>query len=167
MKNGTVVFPDRAPARLDVAIRDGRFAALLAPGSGRRRGAEAIDAAGKHVFPGLIDAHVHFGFGEQITEYSTETVYAAQGGFSTVLGYFLNNEAYDQVFNREKDTPESAATWTTASTSRRPTSCTSTSCRLRKDYGVTSFKYFMNFKGEEGRYWGWTAPTTATLRTAP
>ena len=32
VKNGTVVFPDRAPARLDVAIRDGRFAALLEPG---------------------------------------------------------------------------------------------------------------------------------------
>jgi len=32
-----------------------------------------------------------------------------------------------------------------------------------KDYGVTSFKYFMNFKGEEGRYLGLTARTTLLL----
>ena len=39
--------------------------------------------------------------GEKITEYSTETANAAQGGFTTVLGYFLNNEAYGEVFRRE------------------------------------------------------------------
>ena len=37
VRNGTVVFPDRAPARLDVAVRDGRFAALLEPGRPHRR----------------------------------------------------------------------------------------------------------------------------------
>jgi dihydropyrimidinase len=152
--NGDVVSPKEGVRRLDIGVRDGRVAALLAPGAGAEA-KEVIDAKGRLVFPGLIDAHVHFGFGEPITEYTTETVYAAQGGFSTVLGYFLNNEPYGGVFERElahaKDRAhvDFAFHFSTAS-----------ELHLEelgdyvRDYGVTSFKYFMNFKGEEGRYLG-------------
>lgn len=152
--NGTIVFPN-APAKLgDIAIKDGRIADILAPSSGVSS-TNRIDASGRHVFPGLIDAHIHFGFGEPVTEYSTETTYAAQGGFSTVIGYFLNNEAYGGVFEREigharpRAFIDFAFHFSTAS-----------ELHLRelasyvRDYGVTSFKYFMNFKGEEGRYLG-------------
>ena len=154
VENGTVVFPDRAPARLDVAIRDGKFAALLEPGTGAAA-AKVVDASGKHVFPGLIDCHVHFGFGEKITEYSTETVYAAQGGFATIIGYFLNNEAYDAVYAREAGYARERCHvdygfhFSTANELHREELP-----RYVAEFGVTSFKYFMNFKGEEGRYLG-------------
>src|SRR3954463_3292501 len=43
---------------LDVLVRDGEIAeigdSLTAP-----EGAETVDAAGKHLFPGFIDPHVH------------------------------------------------------------------------------------------------------------
>lgn len=42
----------------DLEIRDGRFSRILPPGSGSPSD-EAIDLAGKHVLPGLIDCHVH------------------------------------------------------------------------------------------------------------
>jgi dihydropyrimidinase len=112
-------------------------------------------AAGRHVFPGLIDAHVHFGFGEKITEYDTETIYAAQGGFTTILGYFLNNEAYTEVYAREQ-----AHARTRCRVDYGFHFSTADELHIRelgayvRDYGVTSFKYFMNFKGEEGRYLG-------------
>jgi dihydropyrimidinase len=127
VENGTVVFLIARP-RADVAIRDGRFAALLEPGAGASA-AKVVDASGQHVFPGLIDCHVHFGFGEKITEYTTETVYAAQGGFTTIIGYFLNNEAYDAVYAREMSHARSVATSTSAFTSRPRTSCIARSCR--------------------------------------
>jgi hypothetical protein len=152
---GTVVFPDAEPALLDVAIRDGRIAALLQPGSPPGWSAERTDATGRHVFPGLIDAHVHFGFAEPVTEYSTETVYAAQGGFTTVLGYFLNNDGYAGVFEREIGHARARAHvdfgfhFSTASEQHLEELE-----RYVRDYGVTSFKYFMNFRGEEGRYLG-------------
>ncbi len=63
LRGGTVVFPDRAPARQDVLVQDGRIAALLDPDSAAPAGIPEQSAAGLHVFPGLIDAHVHFGFG--------------------------------------------------------------------------------------------------------
>jgi dihydropyrimidinase len=154
MCNATVVFPNAEAARVDVAIRDGAIAALLAPDSGVQA-RDVIDLTGKHLFPGLIDAHVHFGFGEPITEYSTETVYAAQGGFTTVIGYFLNNEDYADVFDREI-----AYAGPRAHIDYAFHFCTASEEHLRRladyvrDYGVTSFKYFMNFRGEEGRYLG-------------
>lgn len=152
--HGRVVDPHTGVQALDIGIKEGRIAALLAPGT-PADSAEVIDAAGQLVFPGLIDAHVHFGFGEPITEYSTETVYAAQGGFSTVLGYFLNNESYGGVFEREiahaqpRALVDFAFHFSTASELHLQELD-----RYVRDYGVNSFKYFMNFKGEEGRYLG-------------
>jgi dihydropyrimidinase len=139
---------------IDIGVTDGKIAALLAPG-GQPEAAETIDAAGLSVFPGLIDAHVHFGFGEPVTEYSTETVYAAQGGFTTVLGYFLNNEPYGGVFEREL-----ALAAPRAHVDFGFHFSTASEQHIREldeyvaRYGVTSFKYFMNFRGEEGRYLG-------------
>ena len=42
----------------DLAIRDGRIAAIVAPGT-ELETAETIDATGKHVLPGAIDVHSH------------------------------------------------------------------------------------------------------------
>lgn len=155
VKNGTLVSPTEGELRADVALRDGRIAAVLAPGEAVDGAREVIDARGLHVFPGLIDCHVHFGFAEPVTEYTTETVYAAQGGFSTIVAYFLNNEGYGGVFEREmahaapRCHVDFAFHFSTASEQHLAELESYTS-----RYGVTSFKYFMNFKGEEGRYLG-------------
>jgi N-acyl-D-amino-acid deacylase len=58
LRNGTVIDGTRAPRYVaDVAVRDGRIAAI-----GKLTGARAdteIDAAGRIVAPGFIDAHTH------------------------------------------------------------------------------------------------------------
>src|SRR5438477_552633 len=44
----------------DVLIRDGRIAELGSPGSLRvPENGDSLDAAGKHLFPGFVDPHVH------------------------------------------------------------------------------------------------------------
>lgn len=155
LRGGIVVSPDRDPEALDVLVENGRIAALLTPGTPVFAHAAERRIDGLHVFPGLIEAHMHFGFGEKITEYSTETAHAAIGGFSTVLGYFLNNEAYSDVFQREQAYAKERAHvdyafhFSTASEQH-----VQELDSYVRDYGVTSFKYFMNFKGEEGRYLG-------------
>ncbi|UUZ62893.1 hypothetical protein LP417_24125 [Polaromonas sp. P1-6] len=84
-----------------------------------------------------------------------ETAHAAIGGFTTVLGYFLNNEAYSEVYKREQ-----AYAQPRAHVDYGFHFSTASELHVKelesyvKDYGVTSFKYFMNFKGEEGRYLG-------------
>ena len=155
LRDGTVVRPGHAPEPLDILVREGRIAGLLRPGEPVAAGTPEQSARGLHVFPGLIDAHVHFGFGEKITEYDTETTYAAQGGFTTIVAYFLNNEAYGNVYAREQEYASARCRVDYAFHFS-----TANEAHIRelesyvRDYGVTSFKYFMNFKGEEGRYLG-------------
>ncbi|MFD2137789.1 dihydroorotase family protein [Novosphingobium resinovorum] len=152
--NGTIVDPVGGIASGDIAIIDGRIAARLVPGSGVTA-RETIDASGLHVFPGLIDTHVHFGFGEPITEYTTETQHAAIGGFTSILGYFLSSDGYGDIFDaehahaRERSHIDFGFHFSVASERH-----VEEMERYVADYGVTSFKYFMNFKGEEGRYLG-------------
>lgn len=56
LRGGTVVTSDSA-CEMDVAIADGSIAAL---GSNLGEAREIVDATGQHIFPGLIDSHVHF-----------------------------------------------------------------------------------------------------------
>lgn len=57
IRNGSVVTPGGVE-KVSIAISDGLIAAVEPDISGDA--AEEIDAAGLHVLPGLIDAHVHF-----------------------------------------------------------------------------------------------------------
>src|SRR5258705_11632734 len=57
IRGGEVVTPTGVP-ELDIAIEDGAIVELAPDLIGQSR--ETIDANGLHVFPGLIDPHVHF-----------------------------------------------------------------------------------------------------------
>lgn len=84
--DGTVVTSTgRYPA--DVAVREGRIAALLSPGEGRAFTARLVDARGLFVLPGAIDVHVHFrdpGLTHK-EDFLSGTAAAACGGVTTVL----------------------------------------------------------------------------------
>jgi allantoinase len=57
VRGGTVVTPE-ALLLADIGIAGGQITALQPGLAGSSR--EALDATGRHVFPGLIDSHVHF-----------------------------------------------------------------------------------------------------------
>src|SRR5690349_11865027 len=57
VRNGAVV-AEAGVGTADVAVADGRIAELAPEVEGTARA--EIDATGLHVFPGVIDAHVHF-----------------------------------------------------------------------------------------------------------
>jgi allantoinase len=57
IRGGKVVDPEGV-RRADIGVVEGRIA-RIAPEAGGSA-AETIDAAGLHVFPGILDAHVHF-----------------------------------------------------------------------------------------------------------
>ncbi|WP_372459158.1 dihydropyrimidinase [Streptomyces huiliensis] len=78
----------------DVLVEDGKVAALGATGSSVARGWTAdrtIDAAGKYVVPGGVDAHTHFEFpfgGTSSSDtFETGTRAAAWGGTTTVVDF--------------------------------------------------------------------------------
>ena len=72
----------------DVLIRDGHIAELGSPGSlSAPPDAETIEAAGKHLFPGFVDPHVHLRTpGQEYKEdLETGTAAAAAGGFCALI----------------------------------------------------------------------------------
>ena len=59
IRGGTVIDPSQnLAADRDVAVKDGKIAALLEPGTGGQAQV-TVDATGQLVTPGLIDLHVH------------------------------------------------------------------------------------------------------------
>src|SRR5689334_4013660 len=93
IRNGTLVTTttDEPSSVSDLAIAEGRFAAI-APGIGGNA-TEEIDATGLHVFPGLVDAHVHFNEpGRADWEgFVTGTAALAAGGTTTYFDMPLNS----------------------------------------------------------------------------
>jgi dihydroorotase-like cyclic amidohydrolase len=92
--NGTAVVPHVGPVRCDVAVRDGRIAALAdeIPAAG----ADAvIDARGQLVLPGAVDSHFHIGiYRDLAADAESETASALAGGVTTVLSYFRTGSHY-------------------------------------------------------------------------
>src|SRR6266516_7671875 len=89
VRNGTLV-TTRGVIRSDLAIADGGIVALAQDLDGAGR--EDIDAAGMHIFPGVIDAHVHFNEpGRTHWEgFATGTRALAAGGTTTFFDMPLN-----------------------------------------------------------------------------
>jgi dihydroorotase len=71
----------------DVVVRDGRIAALAAPGAAETGGAEVVEAEGLHAFPAFFDPHVHLRTPghEHKEDVETGTRAAAAGGYCGIL----------------------------------------------------------------------------------
>lgn len=90
IRNGQVVLEDGVKTT-DIAIEGGRIAAV---GQDLGQAKETIDAAGLHVFPGLIDPHVHFNEpGREDWEgLATGSAALAAGGGTTFFDMPLNSD---------------------------------------------------------------------------
>jgi len=89
VRGGRVVRPSGV-AEAAIAIADGRIVAIaseemLPPAS------TAIDASGKYVLPGLVDAHTHV----YLDSYRTISESAAFGGVTTLLSYIWPDQDQD------------------------------------------------------------------------
>lgn len=91
---GTVVLAGAGSARADIGIRDGRIAGIadaIAPADAD----DVIDAGGRLIVPGGVDAHVHLGIYRDMAEDTrTETASSIAGGVTTVLSYFRTGTHY-------------------------------------------------------------------------
>jgi dihydropyrimidinase len=88
--NGTVVHLSGV-SLADILVADGRIVGLADPGSGR--GTRIVDATGRIVLPGGVDAHVHFLIGfmgqRSVYDFHSGTIAALRGGNTTVIDFAL------------------------------------------------------------------------------
>ncbi|MGH3680332.1 MAG: dihydroorotase [Natronosporangium sp.] len=152
---GTAVLPGVGEVRADLGVRDGRIATItdrLRPADGDRH----LDATGKVVLPGAVDSHYHLGIYRDLAEdTASETTSSLVGGVTSVISYFrtgshyLNRTgSYREIFpevlstvaGRAKvDYAFHLAPMTREHIDELPW--------LVKEMGVTSFKYYMFYKG--------------------
>ncbi len=84
---------------MDILLRDGRVAAIAAPGKLRGQADKTFNARGCIVAPGLIDVHVHLREPGQSHKETivTGTAAAAAGGFTSVCAMPNTNPVNDSV----------------------------------------------------------------------
>ena len=158
LSGGTVVLPGTGRSAVDVLVRDGRVAALVAaddPAPASR----VLDCRGRVVLPGAVDAHVHLGpnitYPQGEGDALPESRAAAAGGVTSLLAYLMSPQPYDEVFPTAKQ----------AMTDHSLVNFGFHFCVVSQeqldnlphyigDLGVSSFKFFMNFRGDEGAYLG-------------
>lgn len=152
IEHGLVVTPQGVEQQ-DLLIDGGRIIARTAPGAmAGLEVANRIDARGLHVLPGVIDPHAHFGLGGD-EDWAEESKSAVLGGVTTVLNYVMTSGSYQEEVAREL---ELAGAGSMVDYGFHICPCMPDHLEQFDTYvdelGVTSFKYFMHFRGEEGAY---------------
>ncbi|GAB3564972.1 amidohydrolase family protein [Amycolatopsis endophytica] len=155
-----VVRPDAAdgePELLDIAVDDGTIT-RVAPGLPADDAARVIDGRGLLAFPGVVDAHQHWGiYNELSTDTRTESRASAQGGVTTSLTYmrtgqyYLNKGGSYRDFFPEVLSKSAGNAYVDYAFHLAPMSSQHIEeiPYLVEEHGVTSFKIFM-FYGSHG-----------------
>jgi len=149
---GRLVIPE-GETRAAVGIADGRITAILSEES-RPVAREVLDLGGKVVLPGVIDPHTHVTLGPP-DGWFTETRAAAVAGITTVLDFQLLSSSYLEAYPRIRAEADARAC-----VDYGLHFCPSVDQHLDEldvwveEVGVSSFKFYMNFRGDEGAYLG-------------
>ncbi|MEV5300380.1 dihydroorotase [Amycolatopsis methanolica] len=149
--------PDGEPELLDIAVNDGTIT-RVAPDLPADDAARVIDGRGLLAFPGVVDAHQHWGiYNELSTDTRTESRASAQGGVTTSLTYmrtgqyYLNKGGPYRDFFPEVLSKSAGNAYVDYAFHLAPMSAQHIEeiPYLVEEHGVTSFKIFM-FYGSHG-----------------
>ena len=154
IKNGTIVTQSES-YKADILVEDGKICAIGT--AFNEDGANVVDASGKLVLPGAIDAHTHlampFGGTVSADNYLAGTRAAACGGVTTVFDYPMQRKGsgiIETIEARKEMCDEEACV-------DYAFHCCITDLndgaildefKDAVDYGVTSFKCFLVYKKE-------------------
>ena len=149
-----------APEQLDVAISGGKFAEI-APSIDPGLADKVVDAGGKHLFPGVVDGHQHWGIYNPLSEDADiESRANAQGGVTTGLtymrtgAYYMNKSgSYEQFYPEVLEAVENRSYSDYAFHVAPILSDHIDEIPYLIDAGVPSFKVFM-FYGSHGLHGG-------------
>ena len=158
LTNVLAVVPDHdEPVDTRIAVSDGHITAVAADLE-PEEGTEVVDGRGRLAFPGVVDAHQHWGIYNPLDEdATTESRACAQGGVTSSLTYmrtgqyYLNRGGeYTEVFPQVLEMTEGRSfvdyAFHLAPMMKRHIEEIP---QLVHDFGVTSFKVFM-FYGSHG-----------------
>jgi dihydropyrimidinase len=158
LSGGQVYLHGSGVLGVDILIDGGQVTGIVAPDI-HAPAREVVDLHGALVLPGAIDPHVHLGKDIRVPrdpdDALLETASAAAGGITTMLVYLMSGDSYSEV------TPAARAVMEQHShTDFGFHLCVGSQEHVAEipgyisELGVSSFKFFMNFRGDEGKYLG-------------
>ncbi len=156
VRGADAILPGSGRVACDIAVADGKIAAILAPGAACAAEA-AFEARGLVVLPGAIDVHLHLGHGKDISrprvpaDADRESAAAAMGGISCFVPYLMATERFEDIFEDVRAVTEAGSRIDFGyhfiiSTEDQLAGVPS----YAREYGAPSFKIFMNNRGGEG-----------------
>ncbi|WP_254838900.1 dihydroorotase [Natronomonas marina] len=144
--DGTVVIPGDGTIRADVAADDGTISAIARPNT--LSGARIVDASDKYVLPGAIDPHTHHGIYRGLeADAESESRSDLVGGVTTIGNFFRRAGSYEDIMesyfaeaesNYYHDYFFSLGLLSFEHIDEIPL--------IIDDLGITSFKWYMNYK---------------------
>ncbi len=155
IRGGDAVLPGHGRTACDIAVRDGRIAALLAPGE-PATAAREISARGLVVMPGAIDAHLHLGHGKDISrprvplDAAQESGAAVKGGVTCFIPYLLATDPYETMFDDVVEVTQAGSRIDFGYHFIISTEAQLAGIPGYVAQGVPTFKIFMNNRGGEG-----------------
>ncbi|WP_324761007.1 dihydroorotase [Haloarcula montana] len=154
IKGGTVVSPEQGIFEADIGI-DGELITTVST-AGDIDGERAIDATGRHVFPGVIDPHTHFGlFRPLADDADTESRSGLVGGVTTTGNIFRRGKSYPAIMDDFFKTAESNYRHDYFFTLGLLSHAHATEIdEVIDEFGITSFKWYMNYKLQAAERFG-------------
>lgn len=152
IKNGTIMTASEI-YRADLGIKDGKI--VLVGAELEDDSATVIDAEGKYVLPGAIDAHVHLetpvGAAVSADNCAAGTRAAACGGVTTIFDFALQKKGQGLVEAAEENirrfSPQACIDFALHTAITDLTPAVLEEFQASVAYGVSSFKLYMVYKG--------------------
>lgn len=160
IKGAQVVFADRVE-RADIGVVDGKIAGIFAPGAAPQ--AERIlDATELHVFPGVLDPHMHLGiYNSMATDFAEDTKAAAIGGITSIVNYYRGKESYKESLPNLIETGEKHSLidfgFSLGLLTKQHVAEVE---EYAREFGVTSYKFYRNYQDDVQRIFGVEDPLT-------
>lgn len=158
LRGGQVMLPGVGLTDADIYIKDGKIAAIGSDAAPMDAD-EIVDVYDRWVFPGVIDAHVHLGQDisapQTVDDAEKESASAVAGGVTTMIVYLMSPKPYEEIFPAAREIMD-----TNSHTDFGFHFCVVTPEQVKNihsyaaDLGVSSYKVFTNFRGNEGAYLG-------------
>ncbi|MFQ5940506.1 MAG: dihydroorotase family protein [Nitrososphaerales archaeon] len=146
--NASMVVPNVGIVNTNIAIKDGKIVEFTPD---YVQADKKIDAEGLHVLPGAIDPHVHYGVYTSIDKAAeTESRSAAIGGVTTMMRMFRLYDSYREKLKAHLDASERShiVDYAYHASILVPEHVSEIDYCI--DAGITSFKLYLNLKGELG-----------------
>jgi dihydropyrimidinase len=117
---------------------------------------EKIDASGNYILPGLVEPHVHYGYrGNLNGNFRTETASAALGGITTVIPFYRDIQNPLSLYENLPWVKSVGEENSYIDFSLHVLLITRNQLRnvdkYLREYGISSFKFYMVYKGEDAK----------------